>query len=86
MFEKIGNAFYWELVAPVLRFVFSILEKRFPESYHPLNDISEFSGQRNGKMVLLHRKVFEYKFSEQYSKEPKKKLVEEYVDPTFNAG
>jgi len=86
MFEEIGYQFYWGLVAPALRVVFSFLENRFPKYFQPLYDVSEFSSQSDGKMTLLYRKVFEYKFSEQFSQKPTKKLVSEYRHPSWNAG
>jgi len=86
MFEEIGYQFYWGLVAPVLRVVFSVLESRFPNYFQPLNDVSEFSGQRDGKMILLHRQVYQYKFSEQFNRSPAKKLVSEYSHPSYKAG
>jgi hypothetical protein len=64
----------------------ALLEKKFPNSFEPLNDVSKFSGQHDGKMVLLHKQVFEYRFSEQFTRNPEKKLVSEYVHPSYKAG
>lgn len=86
MFEEIGYQFYWVLIAPFLRVVFSFLESRFPNYFQPLNDVSEFSGQRDGKMTLLHKQVYQYKFSEQFNRKTEKKLVSEYRHPSYNAG
>ena len=83
MVEEIGYQFYWSFVAPVLRVIFCFLENRFPNYFQPLNSDISFSGQRDGKMTLLHRQVYEYKYSEQFCREPKKKLVSEYRHPSF---
>lgn len=86
MLSEIGYQIYWGLVAPVLRIVFFFLEDRFPDVFQPLNDVKEFSGQRDGKITLLHKQIYEYKFSEQFRQKPEKKLVSDYRHPSYKAG
>lgn len=86
MFDEINYQFYWSFIAPVLRAVFAFFENCFPNYFLPLYDVIEFSGRRYGKMTLLSRQVYQYKFSEQFRQKPEKKLVSEYYHQSYNGG